>query len=60
MNENMNLYTKWLNLKFALLGKISPWLINEDEFKFPYSTITKEDFYTEVNNISEEDGFRFV
>ena len=45
MESNLTLYKKWLNLKFALLGKISPWLINEAEFRFPYNLITKDDFY---------------
>jgi len=54
MEQNKALYNKWLGLKFALLGDVSPWLINEGEFKIPYDKITKKAFYDKVNSITEK------
>eukprot|EP01084_Bolivina_argentea_P093128 167517_1 len=56
---NLNIYHKYLNLKFGLIGTISPWLINEhtleniDYYKKRVTHISKDEFYECVKEIDQ-------
>lgn len=50
---------KFLKLRLGLIGRISPWLINED-FELPYIHISLKKFYEYYNRITDAEGYRAV
>jgi len=46
---------KFLKMRLGLIGRVSPWLINE-KFELPYTHISLKKFYEYYDRISEEEG----
>jgi L-fucose isomerase-like protein len=46
---------KFLKMRLGLIGRVSPWLINE-KFELPYTHISLKKFYEYYDKISEEEG----
>ncbi len=50
---------KFLNLRLGLIGRISPWLINE-KFELPYIHISLKKFYEYYETTTEAEGWKAV
>ena len=50
---------KFLNLRLGLIGRISPWLINE-KFELPYVHISLKKFYEYYESVTEAEGWKVV
>jgi len=48
-----------LRARLGLIGRISPWLINE-RFELPYTEIGLDEFYRYYEEISDEEGWKAV
>ena len=50
---------KFLRARFGLIGRISPWLVNE-RFELPYTHISLKKFYEYYERVSDEEGWKAV
>ncbi|HIP88443.1 MAG TPA: hypothetical protein EYH24_00325, partial [Thermococcus paralvinellae] len=50
---------KFLSLRLGLIGRISPWLINE-KFELPYVHISLKKFYEYYESVTEAEGWKAV
>ena len=50
---------KFLRARFGLIGRISPWLVNE-RFELPYTHISLKKFYEYYERTSDEEGWKAV
>ncbi len=50
---------KFLNMRLGLVGRISPWLINE-KFELPYIHISLKKFYEYYDAITDSEGWKAV
>ncbi len=50
---------RFLNLRLALIGRISPWLINE-KFELPYIHISLKKFYEYYDATTDAEGWKAV
>ncbi|WP_297499224.1 hypothetical protein [Thermococcus sp.] len=50
---------KFLKVRIGLIGRISPWLVNE-RFEIPYTHISLKKFYEYYDGVGDEDGWEVV
>ncbi len=53
------LFDKFLRTRIGLIGRVSPWLINE-RFELPYTHVSLKKFYEYYDATSDEDGWGVV
>ncbi|WP_297509519.1 hypothetical protein [Thermococcus sp.] len=50
---------KFLKARIGLIGRVSPWLVNE-RFEMPYTHISLKKFYEYYDNVGDEEGWEAV
>ncbi|ASJ06680.1 hypothetical protein [Thermococcus pacificus] len=50
---------KFLRMRIGLIGRVSPWLINE-RFELPYTSISLKKFYEYYDAVTDEEGWSAV
>lgn len=50
---------KFLRMRIGLIGRVSPWLINE-RFELPYTKISLKKFYEYYDAVADEEGWEAV
>ena len=56
MKDNLD---RFLRIRLGLIGRVSPWLINE-KFNLPYTHISLKKFYEYYENVNGEEGWDAV
>ncbi|ASJ10150.1 hypothetical protein A3L12_01990 [Thermococcus sp. P6] len=57
--EEMELLNDFLSMRLGLIGRVSPWLINE-RFELPYTRISLRKFYDYYEKVGEDEGWNAV
>ncbi len=57
--DEMETWNRFLRMRLGLIGRVSPWLINE-RFELPYTRISLRKFYEYYESIGEEEGIEAV
>ncbi|ASJ01849.1 hypothetical protein A3L09_00525 [Thermococcus profundus] len=57
--DMMEIFEKFLRVRLGLIGRVSPWLINE-RFELPYVHISLKKFYEYYGGVTEEEGWKAV
>ncbi|WP_461866066.1 hypothetical protein [Thermococcus sp.] len=58
-DDMKDMLEKFLNLRLGLIGRISPWLINE-KFNLPYIHISLKKFYEYYDTTTDAEGWKVV
>ncbi|EEB73882.1 hypothetical protein [Thermococcus sp. AM4] len=57
--DSAELFERFLRARLGLIGRVSPWLINE-RFELPYVHVSLKKFYEYYEAISDEEGLRTI
>ena len=57
--DSAELFEKFLRVRLGLIGRVSPWLINE-RFELPYVHISLKKFYEYYEDTNEEEGLEVI
>jgi len=57
--DSLETLEPFLRARLGLIGRISPWLVNE-KFELPYTRISLKKFYEYYDRVSDEDGWKVV
>jgi len=57
--DSLETLEPFLRARLGLIGRISPWLVNE-RFELPYTRISLKKFYEYYERTSDEDGWKVV
>jgi len=57
--DSAELFERFLRARLGLIGRVSPWLINE-RFELPYVHVSLKKFYEYYEAISDEEGFEAI
>jgi len=58
-NNRKDVLERFLRMRIGLIGRVSPWLINE-RFDIPYTSISLKKFYEYYDSVSDDDGWNAV
>ncbi|MCD6523711.1 MAG: hypothetical protein J7K48_01735 [Thermococcus sp.] len=57
--DSSELFEKFLGMRLGLIGRTSPWLINE-RFELPYVHISLKKFYEYYDSVTDEEGLEAI
>ena len=57
--DSLETLEPFLRMRLGLIGRISPWLVNE-RFELPYTRISLKKFYEYYERTSDDDGWKAV